>query len=125
MRDRNKEKIISIDFDWVLAQYDWYKWAEITWLPMKGSINFVKKLQKNWYTPVIHTTRRIDVIEKRLQENDFPKIEVTNTKYPSILYIDDRCLQFTWNYEDLNQKMKEFDVHRRNKEKKIFEDFKN
>ena len=72
MRNRNKEKIISIDFDWVLAKYEWYKWEEITWEPIEGAIEFVEKLQRNWYTPVIHTTRRIDVIEKRLKENKKP-----------------------------------------------------
>lgn len=124
MRNRDKEKIISIDFDGVIAEYHWYKWENIIWEPMSWALQFIKKIIENWYTPVIYTTRKIDLIEKWIKKNRFPEIEVTNTKYPSVLYIDDRCIQFNWDYKHLKKQMQKFDVHRRRKDKKIFEDLK-
>lgn len=122
MGDWSKEKIISIDFDWVLAKYQWYKWENILWEPMEWSKEFVIMLQNSWYTPVIFTTRKSEIITQWLKDYDFPIIEVTSIKYPSWIYIDDRCLKFDWDYQKLLNDMREFKVYWENKEKNRFED---
>ena len=89
---------------------------------MRGAKGFVDRLIKAVFKPVIWTTRDKIKIEKWLKENGFPDLEVTNIKYPSVVYIDDRCVQFKGNFNILIKDLKKYDVYWRNKPKKIFDD---
>lgn len=123
-RDWVKEKIVSIDFDGVLAKYDGFKEDGSLGSPMSGAKKFVISLIDSGFTPVVFTVRSAKIINSWLKENNFPSIEVTNTKYPSLAYIDDRCIQFNGDFNKLFNDMKKFDVYWRKKEKSVFDDLK-
>ncbi len=123
-REFHKERIVSIDFDGVLSKYDGWKGEENVDEPIEGSRDFVIMLIKCSYVPVIFTARKKEVVENWLKIYNFPEIEVTNVKYPSVAYIDDRCVKFDGNFSELFTNLKEFDVYWRNKENKIFNDLK-
>lgn len=122
-RDWKSERIVCIDFDGVISKYDGWKGSEHHGKPMRGAKGFVDRLIKAGFKPVIWTTRDKIKIEKWLKENGFPDLEVTNIKYPSVVYIDDRCVQFKGDFNELVDDLKEYDVYWRKKPKKIFEDF--
>ena len=121
MRDWSKERIFCIDFDGVLANYAGYKGEDILWEPITWSKEFVLLLQKKGFTPVIFTTRKEIYLKEWLQTYDFPDLEITNTKYPAWIYIDDRCLKFDGNYDKLVSDMQNFEVYWEKRDKKRFE----
>jgi len=123
-REWNKEKIVSVDFDGVLSQYDGWKSEDITGEPIKGAKEFILNLIKSGYKPVVYTTRKPKLISDWLKEFGFPDIEVTNIKYPSLVYIDDRCVKFNGDFSKLIDDLKEYDVYWRKKEHKIFDKLK-
>ena len=49
-------------------------------------------------------------------------IEVTNIKYPAIVYIDDRCVQFKGTFKQLIDDLKKFEVYWYDKPKKYFDE---
>ncbi len=122
-RDWKSEKIVCIDFDGVISKYDGWKGSDHHGQPIIGAKEFVDRLIKSGFKPVIWTTRDKVKIEKWLNENGFPDLEVTNIKYPSVVYIDDRCVQFKGDFNELADDLKKYDVYWRKKPKKIFEDF--
>lgn len=121
-RDWKSERIVSIDFDGVISNYNGWKGENHLGKPINGAKEFIIRLIKEGFKPVIWTTRNKNKIEEWLKNNKFPNIEVTNTKYPSVVYIDDRCVQFKGNFKELIKDLKKYDVYWRNKPKKIFED---
>ncbi len=123
-RDWKGERIVSIDFDGVVSAYDGYKGENHFGEPIDGAKEFINKLIKAGFTPVIWTTRSKSKIEKWLKDNKFPDIEVTIIKYPSTVYIDDRCVQFKGNFKELIGDLKKYRVYWRKKPKKIFKDLK-
>ena len=123
-REWSKEKIVSIDFDGVLSRYDGWQGESITGVPIEGAKEFVLKLIDAGYNPVVFTTRKSDLINKWLIDNEFPVIEVTNIKYPSLVYIDDRSVKFEGDFNKLTDDLKEYDVYWRKKNHKIFDNLK-
>lgn len=121
-REWHKEKIVSIDFDGVLSQYDGWKGENVTGKPIEGARSFILNLIKSGYKPVVFTARKPELVSNWLNEFGFPDIEVTNTKYPSLVYIDDRCVKFDGDFSKLSDDLKEYDVYWRKKEGKIFDD---
>jgi len=120
----NKEAgldIVCIDFDGVLANYDGWKGKEVLGEPIKGAREFVDKMIGLGYTVIVFTTRESKYISPWLEKYGFPKMEVTSKKIPAKVYIDDRCQKFEGDYQRLVEDLKSFDVHWRNKEKKIFD----
>jgi len=123
-REWHKEKIVSIDFDGVLAQYDGYKGEDIMGEPINGAREFVLKLINSGYKPMVFTVRKPEFVLRWIEKNDFPNMEVTNVKRPSLTYIDDRCIKFNGDYSTLTRSLKEFNVYWRDKDHKIFDDLK-
>tara|TARA_Y100000310_G_C20473314_1_gene711161 strand:+ start:393 stop:773 length:381 start_codon:yes stop_codon:yes gene_type:complete len=123
-RDWKSEKIVSIDFDGVISSYDGWKGPNHLGEPINGAKEFIERIIKAGFTPVIWTTRDKNKIENWLKENEFPNIEITNNKYPSSVYIDDRCVQFKGNFKKLVTDLKKYDIYWRKKPKKIFDDLK-
>lgn len=123
-REWSKERIVSIDFDGVLAQYDGWKGEEVTGEPIEGAKEFILRLIEAGYQPVVFTSRKPAIISDWLKKFDFPDIEVTNIKYPSLVYIDDRCVKFDGDFSQLTDDLKEYDVYWRKKDRKIFDDLK-
>ncbi len=121
-RDWKSERIVSIDFDGVIAYYKGWKGEDHLGKPIKGAKDFIMRLSEIGFKPVIYTTRNKSRVEEWLRINKFPNIGVTNIKFPSVVYIDDRCVQFKGNFNTLIKDLKKYDVYWRNKPKKIFED---
>jgi hypothetical protein len=126
MKNHERQKnIVSIDFDGVLSQYDGWKGKNIIGKPIDGAKEFILNLINSGYNPVVCTTRKPKLIKNWLKEFDFPNIEVSNVKYPSLVYIDDRCVKFDGNFSKLVDNLKEYDVYWRKKDYKIFDKLKN
>ena len=123
-RELHKENIVSIDFDGVLSKYNGWKGEDILGKPIDGAKEFISNLIKSGYKPVVFTTRKSEPISKWLKKFGFPDIEVSNFKYPSVVYIDDRCVKFDGDFSKLVDDLKKYDVYWRKKDNKIFSDFK-
>ncbi|NLC31639.1 MAG: hypothetical protein GX765_06345, partial [Candidatus Moranbacteria bacterium] len=65
-----------------------------------------------------------ELISSWLDEFGFPDIKVTTTKYPSLVYIDDRCVKFDGDFSKLDSDLKDYDVYWRKKDNKIFDNLK-
>lgn len=123
-REWHKENIVSIDFDAVLSQYDGWQGEDITGKPIDGAKEFILNLIDSGYKPVVFTTRKPKLISNWLKEFGFPDIEVTNVKYPSLVYIDDRCVKVDGDFSKLADNLKEYEVYWRKKDNRIFDKLK-
>ena len=123
-RDWVKEKIVSIDFDGVLAKYEGFKGPTVLGEPIKGAKEFVQNIIDSGFTPVIFTARKPKLIIAWLEEYEFPDVEVTNMKYPSLVYIDDRCVKFDGDFSKLVNDLKEFKVHWKKEKYDVFLELK-
>ena len=123
-REWHKENIVSIDFDGVLSQYDGWQGEDVTGKPIDGAKEFILSLIDSDYKPVVFTTRKPVLISNWLKKFGFPDIEVTNTKYPSLVYIDDRCVKFDGDFSKLVDNLGDYDVYWRKKDYKIFDKLK-
>ena len=105
------KKTILIDLDGVLNTYDG-KFDEQVIPPIKdGAFEFIKNLSEDYKIKIFTTRNRLLasewVINNGLKEfvND-----ITNVKEPSYLLIDDRCINFNGNFEDLRNQINNFKV---------------
>ena len=104
-------KTILIDLDGVLNTYNG-NYDENYIPPMKeGAEEFLNEIHAN-YQIKLFTTRNTELAKKWLSDNGLDKyfLNVTNTKEPAWLYIDDRCIKFEGNYEKLYDDIKNFKV---------------
>ena len=126
MKDReyHKENIVSVDFDAVLSQYDGWKGEEVTGKPIDGAKEFILNLIDSGYKPIVFTARKPETISNWLKEFGFPDIEVTNIKYPSLVYIDDRCVKFDGDFSKLIKNLKGYNVYWSKKDDRIFDKLK-
>ena len=105
------KKTILFDLDGVLNTYDG-KYDKNYIPPIKdGAYKLFKELSEN-YKIVIFTTRNSLIASKWIIENGLDEYveNVTNVKEPAYLIIDDRCINFNGNYEELKSKIKDFEV---------------
>lgn len=105
------KKTILFDLDGVLNTYDG-RYDENYIPPIKdGAYKLIKDLSKK-FRIVIFTTRNSLIASKWVIENsliDFVE-NVTNIKEPAYLIIDDRCINFNGDYEDLKNRIENFQV---------------
>ena len=106
-------KKILIDLDGVLNEYGKEKYDE-NYIPeiKKGAKEFIKKLSKEAEL-YLFTSRNLMLSTKWLIENKLDKYfkDVTNTKLPSFLYIDDRCVCFRGKYNETFEEISKFKVY--------------
>ena len=105
------KKTILFDLDGVLNTYDG-KYDENNIPPIKeGAYDLIKELSAD-YKIIIFTTRNSLIASKWIIENGLNEYveNVTNIKEPAYLLIDDRCITFNGNYEELKRKIKNFKV---------------
>ena len=105
------KKTILFDLDGVLNTYDG-KYDKSYIPPIKnGTYELIKALSRD-YKIVIFTTRNSLIASKWIIENRLDKYveNVTTVKEPAYLIIDDRCINFNGNYEELKSKIKDFEV---------------
>ncbi len=103
------KKTILIDLDGVLNEYVG-KFDKDYIPPIKnGAKEFLQDLSKN-YEIKLFTTRNRLLATKWIAENKLEELisGVTNVKEPCWVYIDDRCITFDGNFEDLIDKIDNF-----------------
>lgn len=105
------KKRILIDLDGVLNNYIGN--FDSNFIPpiKNGAEQFVKLLAKD-YELKLFTTRSRLLATKWLIKYNLEQYfsEVTNVKEPCLFYIDDRCLQFKGDYNELLNEIKNFSV---------------
>jgi histidinol phosphatase-like enzyme len=104
-------KTILIDLDGVLNIYDGH-YNENYIPPIKeGALEFIKEISKK-YKIVVFTTRNSFLASRWIIDNGLEKYveNVTNVKEPAYLIIDDRCINFDGNYNNLIDKINNFSV---------------
>ncbi len=102
-------KTILIDLDGVLNEYTGdYNPNYIP--PMRIGVDDLLEKLSYKYDVKIFTTRNYDLAKEWLINNDIYKYisEITNKKVPAWLIIDDRCITFLGNYDDLLNKIENF-----------------
>ena len=107
------QKKILIDLDGVLNEYGKEPYNE-NYIPeiKSGAKDFIKDLNK-FADLYLFTSRNLMLSAKWLIKNDIDKYfkDITNTKLPSYLYIDDRCICFRGKYNDTIKDIKNFKVY--------------
>lgn len=108
---QKQKKTILIDLDGVLNEYDG-NFDEKYIPPVRaGAKDFLKELSKD-YKVVIFTTRAPLSSSKWAITNGLDKYieDITNVKKPSYLLIDDRCINFDGDFNQIKHKIKDFKV---------------
>ena len=103
------KRTILIDLDGVLNTYTG-GYDEKFIPPMKdGADVFLGKLAEK-FDLKLFTTRPEDLARKWCEENNIKQYfsEITNIKKPAWLVIDDRCLNFSGDYEEMLLKIFDF-----------------
>ena len=80
--------------------------------PIKnGALEFLIDLSKNYEIKIFTTRNRLLASEWIITNGlkDYVN-DITNIKEPSYLIIDDRCINFNGNYEELKNKIENFKV---------------
>lgn len=91
------DKRIGIDFDGVIHSYeDGWQDGTIYGVPIHGFREAIARFQAKGYECVILTARTDhEAIREWLKKWSLPELEITNTKLPCFMYIDDRAVRFT------------------------------
>ena len=107
------KKKILIDLDGVLNEYGKEPYDE-NFIPeiKSGAKEFIEKLSE-FAELYLFTSRNLMLSAKWLFDNKIDKYfkDVTNTKLPSYLYIDDRCVCFRGNFDQTLKEIQEFSVY--------------
>lgn len=109
----NYKKKILIDLDGVLNEYGKEPYDENFIPEIKfGAKEFIEKLSESTEL-YLFTSRNLMLSAKWLFDNKIDKYfkDVTNTKLPSYLYIDDRCVCFRGNFDQTIKDIQEFSVY--------------
>lgn len=106
------KKLLLIDLDGVLNQYDGKYNPDLIPDIKIGAKEFLKNLSEN-YDIKIFTARNLLLTSKWLITNKLDKYvkDVTNIKEPAYLHIDDRCVCFTGNYKETLEDINNFVIH--------------
>ena len=104
-----KKKTILVDLDGVLNQYNGNFNQDLIPEIKEGAKDFLKILHRD-FTIKIFTTRDISKTIEWLIQHDIKKYisEVTNTKEPAFLLIDDRCICFDGNFNNTIYQIQNF-----------------
>ncbi len=105
------KKTLLIDLDGVLNEYTGNYNEQIIPPPREGVENLLEQLSKD-YNVKIFTSRNKISAKKWLQENKLYKYisGVTNIKEPAYIQVDDRCITFDGNYNNLLNQISSFKV---------------
>ncbi len=107
--------IISVDLDGVLLNYTGWKGFYVFAPPYPGALDFLRVLGRR-YTIIVCTARpdwNIPQVEEWLESHGMMEWihSVTNIKPPATVYIDDRALLFTGDYDEVLDKVDAFQAH--------------
>lgn len=101
---------ICVDFDGTLNTYDGWRGPDSWCPPRPGAIEFLKSLKNRGYSVVIFTTRPADGVWSWLRQYQAEGYvdDVTSTKIPAFVYVDDRSLTFRGDYADMLREIEDF-----------------
>ena len=106
---RTFKKTILIDLDGVLNNYTGNFDKDFIPPIKDGAIEFLKELSKNFELKLFTTRNKILATKWLIDNNiDFYFTDITNTKDLAWLYIDDRCINFDGNFENLTNSVNLF-----------------
>lgn len=106
------KKTILIDFDGVLNNYDGNYDENVLPEIKIGAEDFVKKLSNTFKIKVFTTRNKIKVTQWLIKYKLEKYIsDVTNVKEPAYLIIDDRCINFSGDYDKIFKQIKSFNVY--------------
>ncbi len=106
------KKTILIDLDGVLNIYNGHYDKDTIPDIKEGAEDFLEYLNRN-SNLYLFTTRNLLKTAKWLIKNNLDRyfIDITNTKIPAYLYIDDRAICFKGDYEQTKQEIKKFKTY--------------
>ena len=105
-----KKRLICIDFDGVIHEYTGWEGDSLKG-PLPGAKEFIQEILDKGLDINIYTTREASQIKDWLKKNNFPNIEVSNSKPAAYCYIDDRAIKFDGDFEKLKEDFKNFKVY--------------
>jgi hypothetical protein len=105
--------IVCVDLDGVLNLYDGWRGADYFHPPRPGAIEFLKALHERNFQVVVHTVRWAPHVWDwiRLHGLDAYVYSVTNEKLPAHVYIDDRAICFTGDFQSTLDRVATFRAH--------------
>ena len=103
------KRTILIDLDGVLNEYTGNFDKDFIPPIKNGAKEFLERLSEEFELKLF-TTRNKILATKWLIENEVDAFfsDITNTKDLAWLYIDDRCLKFNGDYENIKSQINEF-----------------
>ena len=116
----NKQnKTILLDLDGVLNSYTGEYKENFIPNPKDNVAEFLEKLSKK-YDLKLFTTRNKKLAKEWLETHKLSEFfsEVTNTKQPAWLIVDDRCIRFRGEYDILLEEIENFEVWYKNKKER-------
>jgi len=118
VQNGDTRKTIAVDFDGVIADYsEGFKGRGRFGMPIEGASKFLKKLRDDGWKIIIWTARdELGQVRQYLESNDIPfdhindnPDQITNSrKCVSDIYLDDRGVTFTGDWEKAYQDVKGF-----------------
>lgn len=105
------KKTILVDLDGVLNEYTG-KYDENN-IPQirEGAFDFLKNLSQKFIVKIFTTRPKQPALEW-IKSNNLEQFisDITNTKEPAYVIVDDRCINFSGNYSETTEKIKNFKV---------------
>ncbi len=104
------KKTILIDLDGVLNYYDGKYNSDYIPPIREDAIDFIKKLSDSFEIKLF-TARNLLLASKWVIENGLEQFikDITNIKEPAWLYVDDRCINFDGNFDNLTNNIYSFE----------------
>lgn len=106
-------KTIYIDFNGVLDLYTGWKGQGHEYPLRPGTKEFLSKLCDCGYKIIVFTAADVVKVKQWIMRNEIDKFieDVTNKKGPAIVYLDDRAVQFTGNFDNALDQILNFKTH--------------
>jgi len=107
-------KTICLDFDGVANLYTGWKGEDELFEPRPGFDSFVLALVAHGYEVVVHSTRPAEKLERWLEEKApavAAIVRVVDKKPPALVYLDDRGVTFTGDFDDALSAILNFKAH--------------
>ena len=111
---QNPERaIVCVDLNGVLDSYTGWKDPEHFDPPRPGAAAFLQSLVEQNFDVVVFTTRHPAQVRRWLREHGLMQYvsAVTRRKPPAHVFVDDRAVCFTGDFEETLQRVAEFKAH--------------
>jgi len=112
MENRLKDKIIAVDLDGTILEYDEWRGPAVFGEPLQGAKWALEKFKEMGAIIVVHTCRKMtDKVEQHLRTHKIPfdyinfsprnkKSKMSEAKIGADIYIDDRGLPFRGEWHE-------------------------